>query len=103
MIRELLDSCHVPIQGFRRCNGILRLGRRYGDDVLEECCARALAQNRGNYTFIRDTISAVAEDLEEQKQEAASEDNAVQTSSGTSVDALLARTAAIIEKGGETE
>lgn len=32
-----------PEQGFRACLGILRLGKRFGDERLEKACARALA------------------------------------------------------------
>ena len=39
----ILSSRPHPEQGYRSCLGIIRLGRRYGDERLEAACRRALA------------------------------------------------------------
>ena len=43
LIEHILASRVHPQQGFRSCLGIMRLGRRYGDQRLEAACRRALA------------------------------------------------------------
>lgn len=54
--RELCDAILTtrphPEQGFRSCLGILRLGRRYGDERLEAACARALAVRARSYRHV---------------------------------------------------
>ena len=39
----IMASRPHPEQGFRSCLGIMRLGRRYGEERLDAACARALA------------------------------------------------------------
>lgn len=47
----LSDRPH-PEQGYRSCLGILRLGKRYGDQRLEAACARALTVRARSYRHI---------------------------------------------------
>jgi transposase len=42
VIETILASRPHPQQGFRACLGIMRLGKRYGEDRLEAACRRAL-------------------------------------------------------------
>ena len=42
LIEQILTHRRHPQQGFRSCLGILRLGKRYGEDRLEAACRRAL-------------------------------------------------------------
>jgi transposase len=44
----LADRPH-PEHGYRSCLGILRLGKRYGDERLEAACARAVAVGARSY------------------------------------------------------
>ena len=44
-----MKSRNHPQQGFRACIGVLRLGKRYGEQRLEAACNRALSI--GSYTF----------------------------------------------------
>jgi transposase len=48
----ILTTRSHPEQGFRSCLGILRLGRRYGDERLEAACARALAVRARSYRHV---------------------------------------------------
>ena len=41
-----------PEQGYRSCLGLMRLGRRYGDDRLERASKRALAAGARSYTHV---------------------------------------------------
>lgn len=47
-----------PEQGFRSCLGIMRLGRRYGDERLEAAAARALAIRAHSYRSIESILKA---------------------------------------------
>jgi len=43
MVEEIMRSRPHPEQGFRSCLGLMRLGRKYGNERLEAACLRALA------------------------------------------------------------
>lgn len=108
-IRQLLEDCAVPVQGFRRCQAILRFARRYGNEVLEKACADALCAGKVNYIFLRNTVAAVAEQSGDgAKHDAygtANEDVYKADPGKTSLDKLLARSAQLIsaaQKGRET-
>ena len=47
-----------PEQGFRSCLGIMRLGRRYGDERLEAAAARALAVRAHSYRSVESILRA---------------------------------------------
>ena len=50
---------------YRMCLGILNFTKKYSNKALEECCKQAIALNKQKYTFIKNTISVVADDLGE--------------------------------------
>lgn len=45
------------------CLGVLNFSGKYGKSVLEECCRRAVDCGKTTYTFIKNTISAVADEM----------------------------------------
>ena len=45
------------------CLGVLNYSKKYGNHVLEECCRQALVADKINYTYIKNSIPAIAEDL----------------------------------------
>jgi transposase len=45
-----------PEQGYRTCLGIMRLGKRYGDDRLEAACARALTIQSYSYRSVESIL-----------------------------------------------
>lgn len=47
------------------CLGILNFTKKYSNKALEECCKQAIALNKQKYTFIKNTISVIADDLGE--------------------------------------
>ena len=51
----LADRPH-PEQGYRSCLGILRLGKRYGDDRLEAACARGHRVRARSYRHIESIL-----------------------------------------------
>lgn len=54
----ILHERKHPEQGYRSCLGILRLGKRYGNDRLEAACARALAVGARSYRHVDSILKA---------------------------------------------
>jgi len=52
IITQLLQSRHHPVQAYRSCLGVLRLGKTYGDERLEAACQRALVLGTCRYKSI---------------------------------------------------
>jgi len=52
LVAAILDERRHPEQGYRSCLGILRLGKRYGEDRLEAACARALVAGARSYRHL---------------------------------------------------
>jgi len=57
-IANALESKDHPEQAFRRCFGILNLGRKYGNDRLEAACSRASTLKYKSYRDIRDILAS---------------------------------------------
>ena len=47
------------------CIGILNFTKKYSKRALEECCSQAIALNKQKYTFIKNTLPVIADDLGE--------------------------------------
>ena len=52
LVDEILSSKPHPEQGYRSCLGVMRLGRRYGNERLEAACTRALAIASPSYRSV---------------------------------------------------
>lgn len=63
VIRHILKSREQEVQTYRLCLGVIGFARKYSREALEECCKQALAAGKVNYTFIKNSIPAVAEDF----------------------------------------
>ena len=63
VIRTILKSRPYEVQTYRMCLGILNFTKKYSNKALEECCKQAIALNKQKYTFIKNTISVIADDL----------------------------------------
>jgi len=63
VVEQILAARAHPVQGYRACLGILRLGKQHGAARLEAACARALALNALSYQSIK---SILAHGLESQ-------------------------------------
>lgn len=48
-IDRLIEVRAFPVQAFRSCLGLLRLGSRYGEDRLEKACAIAYESGATRY------------------------------------------------------
>ncbi len=56
--QNIMDNRLHPEQGFRSCLGVIRLGKRYGNDRLESACKRALALNLASFKSIKNMLEA---------------------------------------------
>lgn len=52
VVTRIMEARQYPEQGYRACLGILRLGKAYGDDRLENACKRALVIGAPSYKSI---------------------------------------------------
>ena len=57
MVAAIMGSRAHPQQGFRPCLGLLRLGKRYGNDRLEAACTRALAIRATSYRSVKSILT----------------------------------------------
>jgi transposase len=55
-VEEVMASRPHPEQGFRTCLGIIRLGKRHGDERLEAACRRALHFGTVSYRSIESIL-----------------------------------------------
>ena len=63
VIKRILSSRKLEVQTYRMCQGVLSFTRKYSKQALEETCRQALELGKAHYTFIKNTIPVVAEDL----------------------------------------
>ena len=56
VIRKILSTRRYPEQSFRSCLGIIRLGKSYGGDRLENACRRALYADTCSYKSIESIL-----------------------------------------------
>lgn len=63
VIKRILSSRKLEVQTYRMCQGVLSFTRKYSKQALEETCRQALELGKAHYSFIKNTIPVVAEDL----------------------------------------
>lgn len=56
LVAAILRERAHPEQGYRSCLGILRLGKRYGQERLEAACARALVAGARSYRHVESIL-----------------------------------------------
>lgn len=52
VVKAILEAGPVEEQGYKSCDGLLRMSETYGDFALEKACKRALEAGRPNYTGV---------------------------------------------------
>ena len=105
VIRTILKSRPYEVQTYRMCLGILNFTKKYSNKALEECCKQAIALNKQKYTFIKNTISVVADDLGEAgyrhsapSREKPARGGYVMPPEASSIDTLLSRSKALADQ-----
>jgi transposase len=58
VVRAILESRPHPLQGYRSCLGLMRLGKLYGAERLEAACARARAIQSASYRSVASILKA---------------------------------------------
>ena len=64
VIKRILASRKLEVQTYRMCLGVVNYAKKYGNQALEECCSQALALDKVTYTYIKNSIPAIAEEFE---------------------------------------
>ena len=105
VIRTILQSRQYEVQTYRMCLGILNFTKKYSNKALEECCKQAIALNKQKYTFIKNTISVVADDLGEAGYRHSGPSKSepvrggyVMSPEASSIDTLLSRSKALADQ-----
>jgi hypothetical protein len=101
-----LKSRKLEVQTYRLCIGVLGFTKKYSRTSLEECCRRALAAERATYTYIKNTIGAVAEELgsggyNTDKNKKRNEGAYIMDSSYSDMNKLLDRSRALADQSGK--
>jgi len=63
VIKRILVSRKLEVQTYRMCHGVLSFSKKYSKQALEETCRQSLELGKVTYTFIKNTIPVVADDL----------------------------------------
>ena len=106
VIKNILKSRELEVQTYRMCVGILSYANKYSKQVLEECCKQAIEVGRPKYSYIKNSITAVAEDLESAKPSAALNEEKnrgafIMDAQKMDVDNLLSRSQSLAHRHGK--
>ena len=108
VIRKILKSRQYEVQTYRMCLGIINFKGKYRAETLEECCRQAIERDRVTYTFVKNTISAVADECNDPGNGLQNKQNKrggyVMSAEAASIDNLLSRSKALADtqrKDGE--
>ena len=63
VIEHILKSRDHEVQTYRLCVGVLGFTKKYSKLALEDCCKTAIETNHATYTFVKNSIAAVAEEI----------------------------------------
>ena len=63
VIEHILRSREHEVQTYRLCLGILNYTKKYSKLALEDCCRLAIETSHISYSFIKNSIAAVAEEI----------------------------------------
>jgi transposase len=56
LVEKILASRKHPQQAFNSAQGVIRLGKRYGNDRVERACSRALEVGAHSYQFVKEVL-----------------------------------------------
>ena len=106
VIKRILKSRKLEVQTYRLCMGVLGFTKKYSRSALEECCKRALAAERTTYTYIKNTIGAIAEELGAEgyntdKNKKRNEGAYIMDSSYSDMERLLSRSRTLADQSGK--
>ena len=59
----IMNTKRHPEEGYRACLGVIRLGKKYGNDRLEKACQRALSLQSPSYKTVHSMLKAGLEEV----------------------------------------
>lgn len=98
VIKRILVSRKYEAQTYRLCLGVLKFTKKYGNPTLEECCKQALRLNKFSYTFIKNTIPAIAGDITSKNNNERNKGGYVMTSTAADVNKLLSKSQKLVKQ-----
>lgn len=110
VIKAILTSRQYEVQTYRQCVGVLGFQNKYGKETLEECCRQALGVGKTTYTYIKNTISLIAQETAASpcaavdKNEAKNNEAYVMDPSASDIGHLLSKSQSLLigsRKGGD--
>ncbi|MXW84121.1 MAG: hypothetical protein F4246_04545 [Rhodothermaceae bacterium] len=60
LVEENFSRAHVPVQVYRRCMGILKLGGEYGQTARERACQLALRRDQLSTAAVKQLVKRIA-------------------------------------------
>ncbi len=108
VIKRILASRKLEVQTYRMCIGVLSFAKKYSKQALEECCKQALAFNKVTYTFIKNSISVIAEDMgasgyNTKINEERNQGGFIMSSEAMDINNLLSRSQKLAQKPGKED
>ncbi len=67
MVEKVLESREFPEQAYKVCLGILNLSKKYGDQRLNQACARALQFNYYSYKAVKNILEKGLDKIQEEQ------------------------------------
>ena len=106
VIKRILASRKLEVQTYRMCQGVLSFSKKYSKQALEETCRQALELGKTTYTFIKNTIPVVADDLGSAGYNTALNDERnkgafVMGADATDINTLLSRSQSLAQSNGK--
>lgn len=106
VIKRILASRNLEVQTYRLCLGVLGFTRKYSRQALEECCSRALSLDKVTYTFIKNSIPLVAEELgasgfNTEENDARNKGAFIMDEEASDTEKLLSRSRKLLEDSGK--
>lgn len=103
VIKTILASRKLEVQTYRLCLGVLNFTKKYSKQTLEECCKHALELNKVTYTFIKNSIPAIAEELgassfDHKVNEERNQGAFVMSAAAMNIDNLLSRSQKLVRR-----
>lgn len=97
VIKTILTSRQYEVQTYRQCIGVLDFQKKHGSKALEACCRQAMEFGKASYTYIKNMIPLIAQEIEDaevpgtDRNDVKNQDAYVMDPSSSDIDKLLAR------------
>ncbi|MDP4095121.1 MAG: IS21 family transposase [Bacillota bacterium] len=69
LIKRILESREYPVQTYRACMGVMRLGKSYSDEIMENASREAIERNACSFKYFNLVLKQVTQNMAENKAE----------------------------------